>query len=170
MDYFELFGLEKSFKLDLTALRRAYYGLNRNWHPDNFTLDQSVNQEEALSRTTTINEAFKILSKDDSRTKYLLGIYGVIFEEGKDIVPQSFLMEMMDVNELLMEYKMEAKEEMKEKIENQIANFEQGLKEEFENVVDRFDYQNPKEEHLNVLKTYFLKNKYLIRLKNNLDN
>ena len=117
MDYFELFGLERSFKIDLAALRRAYYDLNRNWHPDNFTLDQSVNQEEALSRTTTINEAFKTLSKDDSRIKYLLSIYGVIFEEGKDIVPQSFLMEMMEVNELLMEYKMEGEAEMKNEID-----------------------------------------------------
>ena len=127
MDYFELFGLERSFKIDLAALRRAYYDLNRNWHPDNFTLDQSVNQEEALSRTTTINEAFKTLSKDDSRIKYLLSIYGVIFEEGKDIVPQSFLMEMMEVNELLMEYKMEGEAEMKNEIDNQITQHEEAL-------------------------------------------
>ena len=49
MDYFELFDLPRGFDVDKSALTKAYYRLNKKYHPDSFTLSSVEEQAIALS-------------------------------------------------------------------------------------------------------------------------
>ena len=48
MNYFELFGLPVSFKIDKSKLALKYFELQKKYHPDFFANGTEHEQEEAL--------------------------------------------------------------------------------------------------------------------------
>ncbi len=97
-DYFAWFGLEESFEIDSSALKRAYLLKSREVHPD-------INHgDDQLDLASLNNEAYKTLKNTELRLRYLVDRYdkGV---EGENLSPD-FLMEMMELNEAIMEVKM----------------------------------------------------------------
>lgn len=159
-----------SFSIDKDLLRKRYYALSRESHPDNFTLDNLDDQTSALEKSSFINEGFKTLKDDMLRTKYLLELNGIKFEEGKESVPQEFLMEMMEVNELIFDYKMDKSEEVKNAIQKRIKSIHLNIFVKVSEFINNFDFNNPNKKHLESIKDYYLKRKYLNRIENNFDN
>lgn len=170
MNYFDLFELPISFVVDTDKLRKQYYALNRENHPDNFTLDNQDEQMSALQKSTFINEGFKVLKDELLRMKYTLELAGIKFEEDNESVPQSFLMEMMDINESIFDFKMNPSEELKNKIVSQINFLHERLNEDVKSFISNFDYSKPDKKGLELIKDYYLKRKYLKRIENNFDN
>lgn len=168
MNYFELFELEVSFIIDKVALKQKYYALSRAFHPDNFTLSNADAQSEALTKTTMLNEGFKILNDKQKRIKYVLELAGVSFEEGKETVPQDFLMEMMDINEEIMEFQMDPEKEVLNQLLDKLYGLEELLDKTIDDKLVNFNLENVNYEHLSKIKEYYLKSKYLVRVKNNL--
>ncbi|NUO01667.1 MAG: hypothetical protein HUU01_13755, partial [Saprospiraceae bacterium] len=103
INYFEFFGLPVSIELDEASLKRRFYENSKKFHPDFFTLESPEKQAEILELSTFNNEAWRTLSDFDSRLKYLLELKGLFGEEGTNVLPQEFLMDMMDINEAAME-------------------------------------------------------------------
>ena len=103
MNYFEFFEIPISFKVDEAALKRIFYANSKKYHPDFYTLESEEKQAEILELSTLNNQAYKTLSDFDKRMKYILDLKEILAEEGQNQLPQSFLMEMMDINEVLME-------------------------------------------------------------------
>lgn len=85
-------------------------------------------------------------------------------------MPQEFLMEMMDLNEAIMSYRMDGDESMKTQAEDKIASFESGILTQLEEVVKDFDQVAPQAKQLQIVKDCYLKTKYLRRLKDNLNS
>lgn len=170
MNYFDLFELPVSFEIDKDKLRKKYYALNRENHPDNFTLVDQDEQMSALDKSSFINEGFKTLKDDMMRIRYTLELNGIKFEEGNESVPQTFLMEMMDINEYIFDFKMNPSEEAKKMIVSQINLLEKRIFENVMQFINNFDYNNPNEKQLELIKDYYLKRKYLNRIENNFDN
>ena len=167
MNYFEFFNLEPSFYLDENLLRKAFLQNSKKYHPDFFTLESEEKQAEILERSTYNNEAYKTLKDFDKRLYYILELNNVIEEEGKNTVPQDFLMEMMEVNEALMELEFDFNPIKKEKLENQLDALEQNLLNSIESNLKGYT-STTKSENLNPVKDYYFKKKYLIRLRENL--
>ncbi|MBT8230860.1 MAG: Fe-S protein assembly co-chaperone HscB [Bacteroidia bacterium] len=170
MNYFELFEIAVSFELDTVELKRKYYVLSKTFHPDRFTLKSETEQLLALNQSTEINKAYRTLKERQSRIRYILELKGVIFVEGQEKVPQDFLMEMMEINESLMELKLDPEPSSIRRIEKQIEEIETSLGKEISAVMELIDLDNPDESKLELVKIYYLKTKYLQRLRENLFN
>ena len=165
MNYFEFFEIPVSFTLDQAELKRIFYANSKKYHPDFFTLESEEKQMEVLELSTLNNNAYKTLSDFDKRMKYILELKNIMGEEGKNKIPQEFLMEMMDINENLMELEFDFDQSNFDQVQNDLKSLEGNLfakvKPHLENASD--------EGSLEEVKNYFLKNRYLLRIKENLN-
>ena len=119
-DYFQVFGLDRKFQLDLPALEREFHRLSRKVHPDRFARASENERQWSLADTALLNDAYRILKDPLSRTEYLLKLEGAeIGEEhaGKDRkgqadpsrVPADLLEEVFELNMQLEEMRMARK-------------------------------------------------------------
>ncbi len=168
MKYFELYDLPVSFLLDEKVLKRKFYQLSKQFHPDFFTLESDEKQSEILELSTLNNEAYKTLSDFDKRMEYILKEKGSYAAEGQNKVPQDFLMEMMDINEALMELEFDYDETTFEKAKNDVAVLKSDLYEGVKAVLENYDDATSSMEALELIKNFFFKRKYLLRIQNNL--
>jgi molecular chaperone HscB len=167
-DYFAFFDLPVSFRVDAAALRRAYLENSRKHHPDFHTLADDARQEEALEFSTRNNEAYRVLSDPDARMKHVLELYGALEEEGKQTLPQDFLMTMMEMNEALMELEMDFDADKYADTKQQLAAIEQQLQEEITPVLNTWTADNGRPEDIETVKFFFLKKRYLLRIQKKL--
>ncbi len=169
VNYFEFFGLPAVPMLDEQDLRRRYLANSKRYHPDFHSLEDEAKQAEVLELSTLNNQAFKVLKDFDQRLHHLLELHGVLAEEGQNTVPQDFLMEMMDINEGLMELEMmDGGEEQHKVVSEQISTMETSLREDIQDVLEGFQEKSPGEKELNVLKDFYFKKRYLLRIRENL--
>ena len=169
MNYFEFYNIPISFKVDIAALNDIYYSNSKKYHPDFYTLESEEKQAEILELATLNNEAFKTLKDFDKRMKYILDQKGMMKEEGQNKLPQSFLMDMMEINEALMELEFDYDEVKKNEALNQLKNHENGIYAEVEKIIENYEDETATEEELKSVKDYYLKKRYLLRIRENLD-
>jgi len=105
VDHFARFGLDARFRVDMDALERLYFDLQRQLHPDRFVTRGS--KERALSQlqATSLNEAYETLMNPLRRADYLMHLHGTdVLPDGCNLVnDQELLMEAMEMREALME-------------------------------------------------------------------
>ena len=168
-NYFSHFGLEPTFNLDLAALKKSFLLLSRTYHPDFHTGESEESQAENLELSSFNNLAYKTLQNFDLRFKYVLVLHGIDFEEGKQSLPQMFLMEMMDFNEKLMDVQMEGDSIQIEGLKNELKVIEDGLWSDIEGILKNYKFESISASELDQLKNYHLKKKYLLRIHENLN-
>ena len=76
-NHFQLFGLPERFRLDPTALDRAYQQLQTDVHPDRHASSGEKEQRLALQASARVNEAYRVLKDPVARAQYLLGLHGI---------------------------------------------------------------------------------------------
>ncbi len=69
MNHFELFNLPVELDIDLASLKSSFLSLQQQYHPD-----KAEDKDQALIKSSEINQAFKVLSQVDSRAAYLLAL------------------------------------------------------------------------------------------------
>ncbi len=163
-NYFQFFNLPVQFNIDKKALRAQYIANSKLYHPDFHTLSSDIEQDKVLGKSTTNNEGWKTLSDPQKRTAHVLELNDALPEEGQAKVPQEFLMDMMDINEALMELEFDPDPAIKEKVNQSIQELEDGLNKEGQAAMDAWD-EDQEEGFLTVVRDYYLKMKYLSRLK-----
>ena len=169
MNYFEFYGIPVSFVVDKGSLKREFYANSKKYHPDYFTLESEAKQAEVLELSTLNNQAYKTLSDFDRRMKYILDLKGAMEEEGKNTLPQDFLMEMMDINESLMELESGFDQEVYDKVRADLKVLEDDLLDEVKPLIAEYDAQKGDSESiLEGVKNFYLKKRYLLRIKENL--
>jgi len=169
MKYFEFYNIPVSFKVDNAELKAIFYSNSKKYHPDFYTLESDEKQTEILELSTLNNEAYKTLKDFDKRMKYILDQKGIMDEEGQNKLPQSFLMEMMEINEALMELEFDFDEVKKNEALNQLQNQESSIYNEVEKIIENYQDDAATEEELKAIKDYYLKKRYLLRIRENLD-
>jgi molecular chaperone HscB len=112
-DYFQVFGLKRSFQIDLPALEEKFHQLSRKVHPDRFARAEEQEREWSLADTALLNDAYRTLKDPISRTEYLLKLAGAKVDEeddgkdrsGKNLsrVPADLLEKVFDLNMQLEE-------------------------------------------------------------------
>ena len=168
MQYFELYDLPISFLLDKKVLKRKFYQLSKQFHPDFYTLESEEKQAEILELSTINNKAYKILSDFDKRMEYILKQKGVYGEEGKNKVPQDFLMEMMDINEALMELEFDFESSTYQTAKQSAKDLEESIDNEIELLLKNYNDATTSIANLEQIKDFHFKRKYLLRIQNNL--
>jgi molecular chaperone HscB len=170
-DFFAFYGLPESFLLDAAALKAKYYQLSRELHPDFHAQDTPAAQAEALRLSTLNTDAYRTLQDPDRRMAYLLGRHGLL-EEGsaQNQLPGDFLMEVMELNEQLMELEFEADAEATAKLEAEVTALADTLDAGIQPVLAGYAQLPPdhRPAALGQIKTYYLKKRYLLRLRQQL--
>jgi molecular chaperone HscB len=100
MKYYEALGIEPRLALDLDALKKRFYELSREWHPDRFSRASASEQQKALDKTAVLNDAFRTLKEPVSRAEYFLEESGIPPSKNP---PPELLEEMFELNEALEE-------------------------------------------------------------------
>lgn len=96
-------GIPQSFDIDVTSLTQKYRDLQRQLHPDKYTLKSEREKQIAEEQSSCVNKAYFTLLKPLPRAQYLLERRGVPIEEDNSEADQAFLMEIMEVNEDIMD-------------------------------------------------------------------
>ena len=108
-DFFSFYGLPQTFRPDPALVRRQYYALSREHHPDRYAGSDDIKIAETLQMSALNNEAYRTLSDADATFGYILRLHQIIEEEESYKLPPEFLMEMMELNEAVDEGGEEAK-------------------------------------------------------------
>lgn len=169
MNYFEFFNLPVSFLLDEAELKKTFYQNSKKYHPDFYTLESEEKQMEVLELSTLNNEAYKTLSNFDKRMKYVLEITEALAEEGKNQIPQDFLMEMMDINENLMELEFDFDTKKFEQVKSELKTMEEELFSTVHPHLENYHENADTTTELNAIKNYYLKKRYILRIQENLN-
>ena len=168
MTYFEFYDLPISFRVDAPALRRRYLQNSRKHHPDFHTLADDAQQDRALELSTLNNEAFKTLSDPDLRIQYVLQLKGLLGDEQQPALPQDFLMEMMEINEGLMELEFDPDPALYAQIDQSVKNMKINILNKVQPILDTYTDAEGQDSGLLLVREYFLKNRYLLRILENL--
>jgi molecular chaperone HscB len=170
MDYFELYGLPVSFNPDPKLVKHKFYELSKKYHPDFYINDDEEKQEEVLQLSTLNNKAFHVFRDAQRRIQYVLTLKGMLDEGDHYALPQSFLMEMMDVNEALMDLQDEPDDSKLASITSEISAIEKTLLDELNGLTASFDTQGAEQQEttLKAIKDLYYRNKYLLRIRESL--
>ncbi len=165
MNFFELYEIPESFQPGTAAVKQKYYSLSRAYHPDRFTLADDASRAEALRMAAINNDAYKTLSDANKTMAYILRLHGLLEEEEKYNLPPAFLMEMMDLNELISEYEMDPNEGSQRSaissLQAQMDEWEAGV----EPLTQQFNAGNHDDDLLLKIKDYYFRKKYLLRIQ-----
>jgi molecular chaperone HscB len=144
-DYFQVFGLDRKFQVDLPALESEFHRLSRKVHPDRFARAGENERQWSLADTALLNDAYRTLKDPLHRTEYLLKLEGAEIgeehagknrasEDGKgpkdpSRVPADLLEEVFELNMQLEEMRMarkmgETDEALQADLENAKKKFE----------------------------------------------
>jgi len=163
-NYFQFFNLPEAFNIDLRILRSQYIANSKLYHPDFHTLSTQSEQDKVLEQSTINNEGWKTLKDPQKRIAHLLDIHNALPEEGQAKVPHEFLMEMMDINEALMELEFDPDPLIRDKVTQAIRDLEVQLNKEGQAAMNAWD-EDHEESFLTIVQAYYLKMKYLQRIK-----
>ncbi len=117
-NYFAVFDLPPKLRVDAAMLEKQFYAQSRKLHPDRFVSKPEAEQEEALRRSSLLNDAYRTLRDPVLRTQHLLHLEGIELEEQskaatdaarasggekKQAVPEELLEEVFELNMQLTE-------------------------------------------------------------------
>lgn len=129
MNHFELFDLPVALDIDLATLKSNFLKLQQQYHPD-----KATDKDQALIKSSEINQAYKVLSAVDSRAAYLLSLKKQDHHLDQSINDFEFLQSALEIREQLDEaYAADQLNTLKEEVNQWID----GLIREF-----KIDYQD----------------------------
>jgi molecular chaperone HscB len=103
-DFFSLFSLPRSFRLDPALLDKAYLDMQSRVHPDRFAHQPETERRLSMQWATLVNEAYRTLKHPLQRARYLLQLAGTeTGHESNTAMPAEFLMEQMEWRESVAE-------------------------------------------------------------------
>jgi len=170
MNYFELYEMQEHFVPDTVAVKRKYYELSRQYHPDRYAQADAATRQEALRMAALNNDAYKTLTNIDRTMAYILKLHGMLEDEEKYTLPPDFLMEMMELNEAVSDYEdapdnEQIKQQAIQALKEQLQTWDKEvaiLTEKYENTHDTI--------LLKEIKDYYFRKKYLLRIQERIDS
>lgn len=169
INYFDFYALPIQFNPDQNVVKTKFYAFSKQFHPDFYANESEEKQQEVLDLSTLNNKAYQTLSNAKKRLKYVLELKGIVETDEAYQLPQSFLMEMMDVNEALMDLEFEPDAEKLAQVKRDVDAIEKDLANELNDLIGRFD-GNPtaSDALLPSIKDNFYRQKYVDRIRERL--
>ena len=168
-DYFEFYELPVQFNPDQQLVKAKFYAFSKQYHPDFYANESEEKQQEVLELSTLNNKAYQTLSNASKRLKYVLELKGIVATDEGYQLPQSFLMEMMDVNEALMDLEFEPDEAKLDAVKKDITLIEKQLEDNLSGLLRQFDeHPEDSEKLLPEIKDIFYRQKYITRIRSRL--
>lgn len=167
MKFFELYELPVSFLPDAQQVKKIYLRLSKKYHPDFYTLASPEKQHEILELSTLNTKAYQTLSNFDACMKYILQEKGVMQNEEKYTLPQLFLMEMLDLNELVLQVEFDPAK--KEEVEKHLTDAHENLMQHIQPLLEQYEENTATPEMYAAIKEFYYKRKYLLRIQEQLN-
>ncbi len=123
MNHFELFDLPEALDIDLAILKSNFLKLQQQYHPD-----KATDKDQALIKSSEINQAFKTLSNVDSRAGYLLALKKQDHHLDQSISDFEFLQSALEIREQLDEA---STSEQLQSVKQEVSQWIDGLIREF---------------------------------------
>ncbi len=99
-NFFDLFGIDKTYTIDRLLLRDRFRDLQKKFHPDNFASASAQERRLSAQYAALINEAFTTLNDPMQRGRYMLASHGVSTDEENDTrMDPEFLMQQIELRE-----------------------------------------------------------------------
>ncbi len=169
MNYFDFYDIPASFFIDEHQLKNAYYNRMRALHPDMHMQASDAEKEALLQQSSLNNLAFNTLKDFNSRLQYILEIYGENKDQKKEL-PPSFLMEMMDVNEEVMELQFDYSEEKASQILAEIIDQQEKGYQQLRSELEGSKLVKPLDASIETkIQSYLMKKNYLHRIIENIE-
>jgi molecular chaperone HscB len=168
INYFDFYAIPESFAPDQAGLKKKFYELSKQYHPDFYANEDEAKQLEILELSTLNNKAYQTLSDDNKRLDYILRLHNLVSEGAKPQLPADFLMEMMDINERLMD--VESAEDLAN-VTAEVLAIEGDIDEELATLTNGYEQldDTAKESRLNDIANIYFRQKYLLRIKESLN-
>ncbi|GAB2980503.1 hypothetical protein GCM10027049_14980 [Mucilaginibacter puniceus] len=168
INYFDFYQIPESFNPDAALLKKKFYALSKEYHPDFYANEDDAKQQEILELSTINNKAYQALSDPNKRLEYILKLHDLVNDGAKPQLPADFLMEMMDINERLME--VDNKDELAH-VTAEVLAIEDDINTELDALTKDYDGLNDtaKENRLNDIANIYFRQKYLLRIKESLN-
>lgn len=167
MDYFDIFGIPVQLQVDKTGLHARFIALSRQFHPDYHAQAAADAQAEALDKSALLNKAYRTFQDTDETIRYVLLNKGLMEEEEKYTLPPTFLMEVMEINEQLMDGDA-GDAATRESVEKAINSIQTEIYEPVEKIITAYQEGATSTEELLQVKEYYYKKKYLDRIRRQL--
>ncbi len=164
-DFFELLGLPRKLLINKSDLRKRYILACQTAHPDLHSDGHSIQLEEAEKLTAYLNKAYEVLSDDTKRLAYVLSLHNSLPAEGEAKLPMDFLMEVMDLNEMIEEAQFKQNENLQKTLLDRLNAFGEEINFEGKKLIEAYDLEDFDEVGL---KEYYLKLKYILRMRENI--
>ena len=110
-NYFELFGIKPTFRIDKQAIEKTYLQMQALFHPDRFATASAQERRIAAQQSAYLNEAHDVLMDACARADYLLQLQGCAVNPDASMSDNDFLMEQMEYRERLEEVAMQQSSE-----------------------------------------------------------
>ena len=163
---FEFYGIAQKFNVDQDLIKKRYYEIAKEYHPDFFMNDEAA-YAKALETTAANNKSFEILADFEKRTAFILEQNGLM-KDADNKLPMDFLLEMMEMNEAIDALKMHPDQKKLSALENDLENLESRNLEQWHAAAHSFDQGIETLHNLEVIKDCHLKHKYFLRIKESL--
>ena len=168
INFFEFYNIPESFHPDVNLLKKKFYELSKQYHPDFYANESDEKQQEILELSTINNKAWQTLSDPAKRLEYILRQHELLVDGAKPALPADFLMEMMDINERLME--IDDAEQWAE-INNEVLAIDGDINHKINELTKDYHHLDDaaKQSRLNGILDIYYRQKYLLRIKESLN-
>ncbi|MFQ6623138.1 hypothetical protein Gotur_002012 [Gossypium turneri] len=103
IDYFQIFGLEKKYEIEVDGLEGKYKDWQKKLHPDLVHSKSEKERGYAAEQSARVIDAYRTLSKPLSRAIYILRLEGVDVDEEQTVSDPELLTEIMEIREAVEE-------------------------------------------------------------------
>ena len=165
LNHFDILGIKPSPIINATELKRAFITKQRLVHPD--TGDITDTSQE-------LNAAYEILKTEDGPVKSFLLLHIAEDALNKNVLPSDFLMEMMELSDIIEESKLSEVGDDKKQADEILMRLKDDLEIEkhklFSNLtVLENEISNDRPIYLDGWIVWYQKFRYYARLRKNLD-
>lgn len=129
-NFFDLFGIDRSYTLDRHLLRDRFRDLQKKFHPDNYASASEQERRLSAQYAAHINEAYTTLSDPMQRGRYILSLHGIDIDEEQDTrMDPEFLMQQIELREELdtAESSVEALSSLSDKVNYEFSKREASI-------------------------------------------
>lgn len=136
-NYFVLFGLSEQYQQCPKKIKEGYIKLQQEVHPDRFTQDTDHAMRLAVDFAAQVNQAYRTLLDPVLRAIYILKLNNVEWKDEASIaLPTTFLIEQMELREVLASLKAEPNDLQLENIKKTIQANINTLTQELQHYLD----------------------------------
>lgn len=165
-NYFSLFEIPLSLRPDAAEVKKKFYQLSKQYHPDRVAQTDEIAKAAILQKAAMVNDAYKTLTNADKVMAYVLHLHHLLEEDEKYELPAAFLMEMMELNETVSDFEDEPEnEQLRKKAEQALNEQLETWENQVQQLIQLFEQTEDKRELLLKIKDFYFRKKYLLRIK-----